>query len=55
MEKINSKLISSYEKFKHLLDYNHPERWSMDDVVRWLKEISLDECIEEFQSKVFVH
>ncbi|CAF0828798.1 unnamed protein product [Adineta ricciae] len=48
-EKINSKLISSYEKFKRPLDYNHPERWSIDDVVQWLKEVSLNECIEEFQ------
>lgn len=47
-----SKLPSLYESLARPLDLQHPEKWTIEDVVRWLKDISLEECVDSFRSRV---
>ena len=47
-----SKLASLYESFARPLDLQQPAKWTTEDVVRWLKDISLEECVESFRSRI---
>jgi len=50
----NSMLLSSYnsrQSQNYSLNFDYPSNWSIDDVVKWLNNISLQEYCEKFRSK----
>ncbi|CAF0939751.1 unnamed protein product [Adineta steineri] len=45
----NSILTSSMRAYTHTLDLSSPSDWSIDDVIRWLNDISLEAYIDNFR------
>jgi hypothetical protein len=37
----------------HSLDLDYPSNWSIDDVIVWLHDISLEAYSENFRSRIF--
>jgi hypothetical protein len=49
-------MVPSYHQERphtHALDLDYPSTWSIDEVIVWLHDISLEAYSENFRSRIF--